>query len=52
MASASWRRAARSEGLVRLMPHRAFQGFPRVSSWGSMAPRTTRDCSRRRAMAQ
>ncbi len=52
MASASCRRAARSEGLVRLMPQRAFQGFPRVSSWGSMAPRTTSDCSRRRAMAQ
>ncbi len=52
MACASWRRAVRSEGLVRLTPQRAFQGFPRVSSWGSRAPRTTRDWSRRRAVAQ
>ncbi len=52
MALTIFSMASRSEGLVRLMPQVARQGLPRVSSWGSRAPRMTRDCRRRRAAAQ
>ena len=52
MALTSFSRTSRSEGLVKLMPQVARQGFPVVSSWGRRAPRITRDWSSRRAAAQ
>ncbi len=52
MAFTSLSRTSRSEGLVRLMPQVARQGVPWVSSWGSRAPRITRDWRSRRAAVQ
>ena len=52
MARVKASKASRSEGLVKLVPQWARQGWESVSRVGRMAPRMMRDCSNLRAVTQ